>query len=78
MNGSRRSFTLDYRIEEQNDKRFDESKFFDELKAEIAKKIGETGVRSKGNGSGNSSFILITRRQEKGLDRSCRRKAGRK
>lgn len=54
----RRSFSLTYEINEQDGKKFDEEKFFSELKSEIAKKIGETGIRIYNTGSNDSNFYF--------------------
>lgn len=52
----RRNFILIYEIEEQDGKRFDEERFFNEIKSEVAEKINETGVRINGEGSSDGSF----------------------
>lgn len=54
----RRNFSLTYEIKEQDGKKFDEEKFFSELKSEIAKKIGETGIRNISTGSNDSNFYF--------------------
>ena len=54
----RRSFNLDYRIEEQNDKKFNESRFLGELKSEVAKKLGEAEMYINGVGAGDGSFYF--------------------
>lgn len=56
--GYRRNFNLTYEIKEQIGKRFDEEKFFNELKSEIAKKIGETGIRINNTGSNDGNFYF--------------------
>ncbi len=54
----RRIFVLIYEIEEQNGKRFDEEKFFNELKNEIAEKMNENGVRTAGAGYSDAIFFF--------------------
>lgn len=54
----RRNLSLTYEIKEQDGKGFDEEKFFNDLKSEIAKKIGETGIRINSTGSNDSNFYF--------------------
>lgn len=54
----RRDFGLEYRIEDQFGKRFDEEKFLGELKDEVAKIIKKTGVHEEGFGSSRDSFYF--------------------
>jgi hypothetical protein len=54
----RRNFSLIYEIKEQDGKRFDEEKFFNEFKSEIAKKISENGIRINSTGSNDGNFYF--------------------
>lgn len=54
----RRNFILTYEIEEQDGKRFDEEKFFNELKNEIAKRMDEIGVQTAGEGYSDAIFYF--------------------
>lgn len=52
----RRDFNLEYLIDKQNSRRFNEGIFLDNLKVQIAKKIGENDVRVSSAGSNNDGF----------------------
>ena len=54
----RRSFELEYLLDERSSEPFDETVFLNELKSEIAKKINDAGVRANGAGSSNDSFYF--------------------
>ncbi len=49
-------YHLEYNVVEETGKRFDETKFFDELKFQVGKRINESGVRINGSSSGGKSF----------------------
>ncbi len=52
----RRGFDLEYLLDESNGERFDEIGFLNELKAKLAEKIANAGVRTDGAGSTNDNF----------------------
>ena len=56
--GYRRNSSLVYEINDQDGKKFDEEKFFSDLKSEIAKKIGETDIRNISTGSNDRNFYF--------------------
>lgn len=54
----RRSFELEYMLNEGNREQFDESVFLNELKSEVARQINDAGVRTNGTGSSNDGFYF--------------------
>ena len=54
----RRNFELEYLLDERSSEPFDETVFLNELKSEIAKKIGDNGVRANVAVSSGDSFYF--------------------
>lgn len=54
----RRDFSIVYYVNEQDGERFDEKKFFNELKFEIENKGVEAGIQVYSKGSGEGSFYF--------------------
>ena len=54
----RRNFELEYLLDERSSEPFNETVFLNELKSEIAKKIGDADVRANGAGSSNDGFYF--------------------
>ena len=54
----RRSFDLEYLLDERNGETFNEVVFLNQLKSKIASQISNAGIRANGAGSSNDSFYF--------------------